>query len=117
MIKNKINKGDILVYVDEYGNQKAISPDNILVKVGTIISTDNDKKVGTGTYKKLGVVLSELVNDLDTTKKELSEFRADYRANTKTIVSMIEILINQAELNNINIEDLKKIQEEMLNEK
>jgi len=118
LIKNKVKKGMILIYTDEYGNQKAISPDELLVITGTVITNEltKEKKVGTGTPKKLGVLLSEQQNEIDNLNKEMNELRTNNRKHIKTIVSMLEILINQAELQNLDINEIKKMQEELNNE-
>ena len=117
MIINIPNKGDMLIYVDS-NTQKAINPNDLLIYVGTIILDDKgNKKLGTAVPKKLGVVLSDLTNDLDKTQKELNELKISYRKNIKTLVSIIEILANQTALNNMNINDLKTITEEINNEK
>ena len=117
MINNLPNKGDILIYVDS-STQKAINPNDLLIYIGTIITDKNgNKKIGTATPKKLGVVLSDLTNELDSTKKELNELKISYRKNIKTLVSIVEILANQTALNNMNINDLKTITEEINNEK
>ena len=118
MIKNKVKKGMILIYTDEFGNQKAISPDELLVITGTVITNEltKEKKVGIGTPKKLGVLLSEQQNDIDNLNKEVNEMRIQNRKHIKTIVSMLEILINQAELQNLDINEIKRMQEELNNE-
>ena len=80
MIKNKVKKGMILIYTDEYGNQKAISPDELLVITGTVITNDltKEKKVGTGTPKKLGVLLSEQTDRIESLENELTKIKEEF---------------------------------------
>ena len=118
MIKRKPRKGDILIYVDGF-NQYPISINDLEIEVGQVAVSEltKEKKVIAGINKKLGVVLSQVVNELDDTKKELNELKTSYRKNMKTLVNIIEILTNQTELNNMNINDLKTIKEEIKDEK
>ena len=110
MIKNKPKKGNILVYSDEFDNQKAISPDELLIFLGTVVKNEQtgEKKVGTGTLKKLGVVLSEQINEVEQLQKELNELKISYRKNMKTLVDIISVLTSQTELNNMNINNIKE---------
>ena len=117
MLKSNPKKGDILVYIDSM-NQKPVQVNDLIVYVGTIV-TDLDtkeKKVVTGTPKKLGVLLTEQENRIDSLEKDLFKQQATYRKNTKKLLSIIEILVNQTELNNMNINDLKAIKEEIEND-
>lgn len=109
MIKNKPKKGNIEVYADEYNNTKAISPDELLIFVGTVVKNEltGDKKVGTGTLKKLGVILSEQQDTIESLQKELNELKISYRKNMKTLVDIISVLTSQTELNNMNINNIK----------
>ena len=109
MIKNEPKKGNIEVYIDEYGSTKAISPDELLIFIGTVVenSQTHEKKVGTGNLKKLGVVISEQQNEIDTLQKELNELKISYRKNMKTLVDIISVLTSQTELNNMNINNIK----------
>ena len=107
MIKNKFNKGDLLVYADEYGNQKAISPDNILIKVGTVkIDEKGNEYVADTKLVKLGLVLSkynDLINELN---KELVDLKEEYyNFKSKQLRNTDDLLENQA-LHNKKIESL-----------
>jgi len=124
MINNIPNKGDMLIYVDS-NTQKAINPNDLLIYVGTIILDDKgNKKLGTAVPKKLGVVLSDLTNDLDSTKKELNELKISYRKTINDLASINQVLTDNIALQNMEINDLKqqvkqikKILEEINNEK
>lgn len=120
MINNLPNKGDMLIYVDST-TQKAISPNDLLIYVGTVITDDKgNKKVGTATPKTLGVVLSDLTNDLDKAKKELNELTISYRKTIKNLASVVEIQTNKLVLQEMELNDLKtklKNLEEKVNEK
>ena len=117
MIKNNPKKGDILVYTDSM-NQKYVQVNDLIVYIGTIVVDvdTKEKKVVTGTPKKLGVLLTEQENRIDSVEKELNNLTRTYRRNTKKLLSIIEILVNQTELNNMNINDLKAIKEEIEND-
>lgn len=113
MIINNPKKGMIFVVCDEFGNQKAISPDELLVITGTVINDENNKKkVGVGTPKKLGVVLSELIDETEKTQKELNELKISYRKTVNVLINICDVLVNQAVINNIDIQDLKANMEE-----
>lgn len=120
MINNLPNKGDMLIYVDST-TQKAISPNDLLIYVGTVITDEKgNKKVGTATPKTLGVVLSDLTNDLDKAKKELNELTISYRKTIKNLASVVEIQTNKLALQEMELNDLKtkiKNLEEKVNEK
>ena len=108
MINNLPNKGDMLIYVDST-TQKAISPNDLLIYVGTVITDDKgNKKVGTATPKTLGVVLSDLTNDLDKAKKELNELTISYRKTIKNLASVVEIQTNKLALQEMEVNDLKR---------
>ena len=117
MIKNSPKKGDILVFVDSM-NQKYVNVNDLIVYVGTIVvdPDTNEKKVGSGTPKKLGVLLTEQQDTIEALQKEVNDITRTYRQNTKKLVNIIEILVNQTELNNMNINDLKAIKEEIEND-
>jgi hypothetical protein len=119
MIKNKPKKGNIEVYADEYNNTKAISPDELIIYVGTVVEDVNTKqlKVGSGIPKKLGVIISQQQNRIDTLEKELSELKYSYRKNMKMLVDIIGVLTSQTQLNNMNINDIKQNLEDINNEK
>lgn len=117
MILNNAKKGDILVYVDSL-NQKYVSVSDLIVYTGTIVvdADTKEKKIGSGTPKKLGVLLTEQQDAIDSLQKELNNLTRTYRLTTKKLVNIIEILVNQTELNNMNINDLKAIKEEIGND-
>lgn len=117
MIKNNPKKGDILVYTDSM-NQKYVQVNDLIVYVGTIVvdADTKEKKVGSGTPKKLGVLLTEQQDAIDNLQKEVNNLTRIYRQNTKKLLNIIEILVNQTELNNMNINDLKSIKEEVEND-
>lgn len=111
MIKNKPKKGDIEVFVDDFSNTKGIQPDELLVYVGTVIKNEftNEKKVGTGVPKKLGVILSELIDNQERLEKQFDELKADYKKNTKILVDVLSVLTSQTELNNMTINELNEL--------
>ena len=117
MIKSNPKKGDILVYTDSM-NQKPVQVNDLIVYVGTIVvdADTKEKKIGSGTPKKLGVLLTEQQDAIDSLQKEVNNLTRTYRQNTKKLVNIIEILVNQTELNNMNINDLKAIKEEIGND-
>ena len=118
MIKNKPKKGDILIYVDSF-NQIATRPEDLEMEIGQVVKSEftGEKKVVAGIKKKICIVISDLVNELDKTQKELSELKISYRKNMKTLVNIIDVLTNQTELNNMQLNDLKTIKEEIKDEK
>ena len=108
MIKNKVKKGMILIYTDEYGNQKAISPDELLVITGTVITNEltKEKKVGTGTPKKLGVLLSELTDKIESLENELTKAKEEfYNFKSKQIQNTNDLIENQS-IQNKKLESL-----------
>ena len=117
MIIGKPEKGDILIYTD-YDKEKPIKPNKLIIYVGTVVEDSNTglKKVGSGLPKELGVVISELVNETDSLRKELSELKYSYRKNMKLLVEIIDVLTSQTQLNNMNINDLKQNMEDITNE-
>jgi len=112
MIKNTAKKGFILVYTDEE-NQVAVNPSDLLVYVGTVIEQEDEitgkkfKKVGTGTPKKLGVMLSDLIDDNEKLNKELNEMKINYRKSTKLLIDICDILVNNSVINNLDIKSIK----------
>ena len=117
MLKNNPKKGDVLVFTDSF-NQKPVQVNDLIVYVGTIVVDPDtkEKKVGSGTPKKLGVLLTEQQDAIDSLQKEVNSLTRTYRQNTKKLLNIIEILVNQTELNNMNINDLKAIKEEIEND-
>lgn len=91
MIKNKIKKGMILIYTDEYGNQKAIEPKDLIVKT-------DDVEINLGTFIR-GVYL-----DMDSLKAKNSKFEK----TIKELAEAIELQHAQLVLDNQEIESLKK---------
>lgn len=112
MIKNTAKKGFILVYTDEE-NQVAVNPSDLLVYVGTVIEQEDEatgkkfKKVGTGTPKKLGVMLSELIDDNEKLNKELNELKITNRKTTNLLIDICDILVNNSVINNLDIKSIK----------
>ena len=93
MVKNKIKKGTLLVYVDEYGNQKAVDPDDLLV-------TDGKTKV------TLSVVLTNLTNAIDTINNNYAKLNDEFLSfKSKQIQNTSDILDNQS-VHNKKIETL-----------
>lgn len=120
MLKNNPKTGDILIYVDSI-NQKAINPSDLSIIVGRVVTCESEdgktyKKVGTGTFKKLGVVVSEHDDEIARLNKELNFEKTKNRKIMTKLTSMVEILINQAVLSDIQINELKAIKEEINNE-
>jgi len=112
MIKNTAKKGFILVYTDEE-NQVAVNPSDLLVYVGTVIEQEDEttgkkfKKVGTGTPKKLGVMLSDLIDDNEKLNKELNELKITNRKTTNLLIDICDILVNNSVINNLDIKSIK----------
>jgi len=102
-------KFDIPYLIDPVTQTKGwMSPSNLMIFIGTVITDDKgNKKVGSATGKELGVFLSEKDDEIDKLRKEISEFKTTYRKNTKYLLSIIEILIGQTELNGLNLSEIK----------
>ena len=118
MIMGSPEKGDIIIYTD-YDKQKPIKPSELIIYVGTVVEDVNTKqlKVGSGIPKKLGVIISQQQNRIDTLEKEVSELKYSYRKNMKMLVDIIGVLTSQTQLNNMNINDIKQNLEDINNEK
>lgn len=109
MAKFNGNKYD-LRYLNDPITQETrwISPSDLMIFIGTVVTDkDGNKKVGSAVGKKLGVFLSEKDNEIDSLRKEITEFKTTYRKNTKYLLSIIEILIGQTELNGLNLSEIK----------
>ena len=92
MIKNKVKKGMILIYTDEYGNQKAIEPKDLIVKF------DN------GFETQLGLFIEGTMEKDD---KQDARLKALEKV-VKELASAIELQHAQLVLDNQEIESLKK---------
>lgn len=93
MIKNKVKKGTLMIYIDEFGNQKAVSPDELLIKSGT-------------TQKPLGTYLNELETENQNLKNELIQLKKEFlNFKSKQIQNTADILENQS-VHNKKIEAL-----------
>ena len=80
MIKNKVKKGMILIYTDEYGNQKAIEPKDLIVKL-------DDTEINLGTFiKDTCVNVDSLKADRDKLRKEFDEFKEMQLKNTNDLL-------------------------------
>lgn len=93
MIKNKTKAGMILIYTDEYGNQKAIYPSELLIK------DDN-----TGGTRSLGEFINGI---LACVEKQQVQLDGLIKAN-KELTKAIELEHAQLVLDNQEIESLKK---------
>lgn len=91
MIKNKVKKGMILIYTDEYGNQKAIEPKDLIVKF-------DDTEINLGTFIKDTCV------NVDSLKAKNSKFEK----TIKGLADALELQHAQLVLDNQEIESLKK---------
>ena len=92
MIKNKVKKGMILIYTDEYGNQKAIEPKDLIVKF------DN------GFETQLGLFIEGTIEKDD---KQDTRLKALEKV-VKELADAIELQHAQLVLDNQEIESLKK---------
>lgn len=92
MIKNKTKAGMILIYTDEYGNQKAIEPKDLVFKV------DDETEIS------LGVFIRGVYLDMDSIKAKNSKFEK----TIKELAEAIELQHAQLVLDNQEIESLKK---------
>ena len=92
MIKNKVKKGMILIYTDEYGNQKAIEPKDLVVKF------DN------GFETQLGLFIEGTIEKDD---KQDARLKALEKV-VKELADAIELQHAQLVLDNQEIEALKK---------
>ena len=80
MIKNKVKKGMILIYTDEYGNQKAIEPKDLIVKF-------DDVEINLGTFiRDTCVNVDSLKADRDKLRKEFDEFKEMQLKNTNDLL-------------------------------
>ena len=92
MIKNKTKAGMILIYTDEYGNQKAIEPKDLKVKF------DN------GFETQLGLFIEGTIEKDD---KQDARLKALEKV-VKELAEAIELQHAQLVLDNQEIETLKK---------
>ena len=92
MIKNKTKAGMILIYTDEYGNQKAIEPKDLKVKF------DN------GFETQLGLFIEGTIEKDD---KQDVRIKALEKV-VKDLTTAIELQHAQLVLDNQEIESLKK---------
>ena len=92
MIKNKVKKGMILIYTDEYGNQKAIEPKDLIVKF------DN------GFETQLGLFIEGTIEKDD---KQDTRLKALEKV-VKELADALELQHAQLVLDNQEIETLKK---------
>ena len=92
MIKNKVKKGMILIYTDEYGNQKAIEPKDLVVKF------DN------GFETQLGLFIEGTIEKDDKQDVRLKALEKV----VKELADAIELQHAQLVLDNQEIESLKK---------
>ena len=92
MIKNKVKKGMILIYTDEYGNQKAIEPKDLIVKF------DN------GFETQLGLFIEGTIEKDDKQDVRLKALEKV----VKELADALELQHAQLVLDNQEIESLKK---------
>ena len=80
MIKNKTKAGMILIYTDEYGNQKAIEPKDLTVKL-------DDTEINLGAFiRDTCVNVDSLKADRDKLRKEFDEFKEMQLKNTNDLL-------------------------------
>ena len=91
MIKNKTKAGMILIYTDEYGNQKAIKPEELTIKV-------DDVNINLGTF------IRDTCVNVDVMRNDIMNLK---QAN-KELTKAIELEHAQLVLDNQEIESLKK---------
>ena len=92
MIKNKTKAGMILIYTDEYGNQKAIEPKDLKVKFNNGFET------------QLGLFIEGTIEKDD---KQDARIKALEKV-VKELTTAIELQHAQLVLDNQEIETLKK---------
>ena len=92
MIKNKTKAGMILIYTDEYGNQKAINPKDLVIKF------DN------GFETQLGLFIEGTIEKDD---KQDARLKALEKV-VKELTDALELQHAQLVLDNQEIETLKK---------
>lgn len=92
MIKNKTKAGMILIYTDEYGNQKAIEPKDLKVKFNNGFET------------QLGLFIEGTIEKDD---KQDARIKALEKV-VKELTTAIELQHAQLVLDNQEIESLKK---------
>ena len=92
MIKNKTKVGMILIYTDEYGNQKAIEPKDLKVKFNNGFET------------QLGLFIEGTIEKDD---KQDARIKALEKV-VKELTTAIELQHAQLVLDNQEIESLKK---------
>ena len=109
MARTNGKKFDIPYLIDPITQQRGwIAPSDLMIFIGTVITDEKgNKKVGSAVGKQLGVFLSEKENEIDSLRKELGEFKATTRKNTRYLLKIIEILIGQTELNGLNLQEIK----------
>ncbi|MCR5112722.1 MAG: hypothetical protein K6A63_02165 [Acholeplasmatales bacterium] len=105
---NNGKKGDIVMLIDPITQKKQyISPSNVIIYTGTVVTDEKgNKSVGTATPKQLGVFLSEKDAEIASLTKELSQFKTSTRKSFKKLVSVLEILVGQTEVNNLDINEI-----------
>lgn len=81
MVKNKVKKGMILIYTDEYGNQKAIEPKDLVIKF------DNGFETQLGLFIE-GTIEKDDKQDarLNALEKEFAEFKEMQLKNTNDLL-------------------------------
>lgn len=101
-------KYDLVFLTDPITQTKGyISPSDLVVYVGTVITDEKgNKKVGTATPKTLGVFLSEKDAEIDKLRKEVSELRINNKNNIKKILTILEVLVGQTELNSLDLNEI-----------
>lgn len=92
MIKNKTKAGMILIYTDEYGNQKAVEPKDLKVKFNNGFET------------QLGLFIEGTIEKDD---KQDARLKALEKV-VKELTTAIELQHAQLVLDNQEIESLKK---------
>ena len=101
-------KYDIPMLIDPISQQQSwISPSNLVIFVGTVITDEKgNKKVGSAVPKELGVFLSEKDNEILKLNKEISDLKINYRKNMKKLVDVLNILVGQTELNALDLNEI-----------
>lgn len=91
MIKNKTKAGMILIYTDEFGNQKAVEPKDLKVKL-------DDAEINLGNF----------IRDTCVNVDSLRAKQYKLEKTIKELTTAIELQHAQLVLDNQEIESLKK---------
>lgn len=117
----KCKKGDIQQLVNPLTKQTEwVNPSNIYIFIGKVdLNEVGQKRVFNGTPKQLGVFLSEKETEIQTLKEQLKEtkdalatFKAQYKKTMRDVVTLLELVVPQMELNQIDLNNILESMEE-----